>query len=70
MRRAIARLGMGLALSGAAAVLAVVGAGLCLWAAYQYLEAATSPVAAALITGLAALIAAGVAVWAARKLTR
>lgn len=51
-------------------VLVAVGAGLCLWAVYLYLERSTSPEAAALITGLLALIGAGILAWTVRRITR
>ncbi len=51
-------------------VLAAVGSGLCLWAVYLYLERNTSPATAALITGLLALLGAGILAWVVRRITR
>ena len=70
LRRAAARLGMGLALIVLATGLVAVGTGLCLWAAYQYLGEVVGVSLASLLVGLAALVVSGLFLWAARRLTR
>lgn len=70
LRRAVARLGGGLALVGLAAAFAGVGLALCLWALYQGLVPAVGQPLASLITGLACLIAAGAFAWVTRILVR
>lgn len=70
LRRNAARLGWGLGLTGLAVLLAAVGLALCLWALFQFLAQAFGTPGAALITGGAALVAAGVLAWSARGLTR
>lgn len=55
----------------ALAVLAgAVGLGLCLWALFQFLADAVGTPGAALLSGVAALLVAGVLAWLARDLTR
>jgi len=51
-------------------LLAAAGAGLLLWALYQYLGGALSPPSTAFVTGLAALLAAGGVAWLVRRITR
>lgn len=50
-----------------AGLLALAGAALCLWALYQYLAAPLNPAAAALLTGVIALAAAGGVAWIAAR---
>lgn len=69
MRRATARLGLGLGMIVLGLVFAAAGLGLCLWAAYQYLASALGQTTAVLLAGVVALIAAGLFLWLARKLT-
>ena len=69
LRRAAARLGIGLALIVLAGALAAVGAALCLWAVYQYLAVAVGAPLASLLVGLGALLISGLFVWGARRLT-
>jgi ABC-type nitrate/sulfonate/bicarbonate transport system permease component len=64
------RTGMGLALVAAAVLLAVVGLGFCLWAAYQAMSAQMGATAAALLIGVFALLLAGLTAWIAIQITR
>ena len=70
LRRAVMRLGWGLAFIVIAAVLALVAAGFFLWGLYQYLAALLSPAGAAFVVSFAALVfavaAAGLARWRGR----
>ncbi len=67
LRRAVISTGYGLGLIGAIVLLIAVGSGLLLWACYQYLSALIGPAATALVTGIAALILAGVLAWIVRR---
>jgi hypothetical protein len=62
------RLGIGLALVAVAAVVALLGLGCGVWAAYLYFGSWFAPPAAAAFAGLAALGGAGVLLWLARRL--
>ncbi|MFP4561342.1 MAG: hypothetical protein ACLFRB_03170 [Thiohalorhabdus sp.] len=70
LRRGLVRLGGGLALAILAALLAAAAVGLLLWALYLFTAALLDPVAGALVTGLAALAAAGALGWLASRLGR
>ena len=69
LRRSAARLGLGLGMIVLAVAFAAAGLGLCLWAAYQYLATALGQTPAVLLAGVAALVAAGLFLWLARRLT-
>jgi hypothetical protein len=69
LRRAAARLGLGLGMIALAVGLAVFGGILCLWAGYELLAASIGQTLAALVIGVVAIAIAGVLLWAARKLT-
>ena len=64
------RLGIGLALVAVAAVVALLGMGCGVWAAYLYFGSWLAPPAAAGAAGLAALTGAGVLLWLARRFVR
>ena len=64
------RTGAGLACLVVAALLAFVGIGFCLWAAYQGLAASVGPVSAAVVMGVLMLVLAGLMAWTAIRLTR
>lgn len=70
LRRSVARLGQSLALLALCITLSVCGVGLLLWALYQSMVIALGSTLSALITGLAALFAAGVISWIAYLIAR
>jgi len=70
LRQKAISLGIGLALVAVAAVLALIGLGCGVWAAYLFLGNWFAPPAAAGSAGLAALAGAGVLLWLARRLVR
>ena len=70
LRSAVIRTGVGLACLVAAALLAIIGLGFCLWAAYQGLAAQMGPASAALIIGVLMLLLAGLMAWTAIRLSR
>jgi hypothetical protein len=70
LRRSIARLGQSLAMLAVCIILATGGVGLLLWALYQSMVVALGSALSALITGLAALFAAGVISWIAYLIAR
>jgi len=70
LRSGTFRLGLSLALLGAAGTLAVAGVSLIMWALYRYLAIILSPPTATLVTGMVTLLVAGVLVWSARRLSR
>jgi hypothetical protein len=70
LRRSIARLGQSLGLLAVCIILATGGVGLLLWALYQSMVVALGSALSALITGLAALFAAGVISWIAYLIAR
>lgn len=70
LRRAVLRLGHGFALMVVITLLMAAGSGLLLWALYQYLTAAIGPPATALLTGIVALVAAGILAWIVHRIAR
>jgi hypothetical protein len=64
------RLGLSLALLGAAGVLGLGGMGLILRAVYLYFALVLSPPTATLMTGIVTLFVSGGLVWSARRLSR
>lgn len=70
LRRTVMRTGAGLAAVGVAALLLLLGAGFCLWAAYQGLSSQLNPVNAALAIGALMFLLAGLMIWIAIRLTR
>lgn len=70
LRRSVARLGQSLGLLAVCIILATGGMGLLLWALYQSMVVALGSALSALITGLAALFAAGVISWIAYLIAR
>lgn len=70
LRVHVMRTGVGLACLAGAALLAFLGIGFMLWAAYQGLVLQLGAVNAALMIGVVMLILAGVMAWIARRLTR
>lgn len=69
LRRAVVRLGFALLVILLAFSLAAAGAGLCLWAGYEFLLPLLGQALSALIMGLCALAVAGVCLWTAKRLT-
>lgn len=69
LRRTTARLGLGLGMIALAVLFAAAGLGLCLWAAYQYLASELGQTLAVLLAGVVALVAAGLFLWLAKRLT-
>ncbi len=67
LRGAVVNLGWGLAFIAIAALLILASVALFLWGLYQYFAALLSPVAAALIVSLVALVLAVVAGWIAHR---
>ena len=70
LRGTVMRTGIGLACLAVAALLAFVGLGLCLWAAYQGLVAQLGQINAALMIGVLMLLLAGLMAWTAIRLSR
>jgi hypothetical protein len=64
------RLGLSLALLGAAGVLGLSGIGLILRAVYLYFALVLSPPTATLMTGIVTLLVSGGLIWSARRLSR
>ena len=70
LRRTAMRTGMGLVILAAASLLALMGLGFCLWAAYQGLAGQLGPVNAAFLIGILMLLLAGLMAWTAIRLAR
>ena len=70
LRRALLRTGLGLAVLAAAAVLALGGVLLCVWAGYQLLLTLWGPVAAALVIGVFMISTASICIWIVIRLNR
>ena len=70
LRRNAMRTGAGMAILLLAALLAFVGLGFCLWAAFQGLVVQVGPVNAALVVGVLILFFAGLMTWIAIRLVR
>jgi hypothetical protein len=70
VRRGVVRLGMGLALLTAAAVLLVTGFVLLIWSVYLFLRFLFDPPGATLMTGIIAFVLAGGLLWGARRVSR
>jgi hypothetical protein len=70
LRRNAMRTGVGLAILAAASFLALMGLGVCLWAAYQGLAGQLGPVNAAFLIGILMLLLAGLMAWTAIRLAR
>ncbi|MFA9460937.1 hypothetical protein [Thiohalorhabdus methylotrophus] len=60
----------GIALVVVAALLVAAAVALFLWGLYQYSAGMLNPILGTLVTGVASLIAAGVLVWIASRMTR
>ena len=69
-RRATARTGAGLALTVLAALAAALGLALLLWALFRGLAVYWGATGAAVVTGVAALLVAGLLAWIAKRLVR
>lgn len=69
LRRATGRVGLGLGMIALAVGFAAFGGVLCLWAGYEYMAGLFGQTLAAFLIGVIAIAAAGVCLWAARKLT-
>jgi len=61
---------MGVAFIAIAAVIALGGIFMCIWAGYQYMTTMLGPIQAALSAGLLLLIIASVIMWTAIKINR
>ncbi len=70
LRRAVVNLGWGLAFINIAALLVLASTAFFLWGLYQYFSALLSPVAAAFIVSLVALVLAVIAGWIANRQVR
>lgn len=70
MRRNASRLARSVTVSVLSLLLAAAGAGLMLWALYQSMVAALGSGYSAFITGLVALLVAGVISWIAHLIVR
>lgn len=70
LRRQATRLGWGLALIALSCLLATVGFGCWLWGLFEHAAQAYGPANAALLTGTAAVVLAGLVAWLIRRLTR
>jgi hypothetical protein len=70
LRKSVVRTGAGLAFLGLAALLALTGLGLCIWAIYLWLAVSMGPTGAAAITGAMTLCLAGGLTWIAIRLSR
>lgn len=70
LRQATLRTGIGLACLLIAAVVLLVGLGFCLWAGYQWLSMAMSPIAAKGLIGLLMVAMAGGLAWTAIRINR
>lgn len=70
LRRSVDRLGHSLAVTFLSILLATGGAALLMWALYQSMVVALGSALSAFITGLAALLAAGVISWIAHLIAR
>lgn len=64
------RLGLSLAFAVVAALLALAGVVLLIWALYLFLGTLLSPPATALATGVITLTMAGALVWGAKQVSR
>ena len=69
LRQQTARVAGAMVFIALAGLLALGGVGLCLWGLYGHLAAAAGPANAALLTGAAALLAAGAGLWIATRLS-
>lgn len=70
LRASVMRVGVGLGLIATSVMLALAGAGFCLWSAYLYLDAMLGPPRGALATGALTLLVSGGVLWAALRLNR
>lgn len=70
LRKAVLRTGAGFALLIIAALFALAGLGLCMWAVYLWLATSLGPSGAAALTGAMSLILAGVLAWITIRLNR
>ena len=70
LRRSIFRSSAGLVLLASAGILGLAGLGFCLFGVYVGLETPLGSTAAALLTGLAALMLMLVMVWIATRISR
>ena len=70
LRRALLRSSAGLAILGVAAVIALAGILLCLWAGYQYLQTLWGPILTSLAVGIFMLVLSGVLIWIVIRLNR
>lgn len=70
LRRAAGRLGIGVAVGAAGAVLLVIGAGFVIAAVWLALEPRMGAAGASAVTGAAALVMAGAALYAAGRMSR
>jgi len=70
LRKSVMRVGGGIACLAAAVLMAVVGVGLCLWAAYLWLATPLGSAAAAAVIGGVLLCLAGGLTWVAITLSR
>ncbi len=64
------RTGAGFACLGVAALLLLLGLGLCLWAVYLWLALSLGPAGAAVLIGVVSLLLAGGLAWVALRLGR
>lgn len=70
LRQSTLRAGIGLACLLVAAAVLLVGLGFCLWACYQWLSTATSPIAAKALIGLFMVAMSGGLAWTAIRINR
>lgn len=70
LRQATMKTGQALVLLLVATFFLVAGAGLVVWALYQYLLTLTTPAAAAALVGLLAMVSGGGLLWLSRKRSR
>jgi hypothetical protein len=70
LRSGVFRLGLSLALLGAAAILMLAGVALIVRALYLYLVISLSPPTATVVTGVVTLLVSGGLGWSAKRLSR
>ncbi len=70
LRHSVLRTGIGLAGVVVAAVLALVGIGLCLWAVYQYLITLWGSITTAAMVGIFMIMIASILTWIVIRLNR
>lgn len=70
LRRSAMRVGVGLGLFVASAVVGLAGLGFCLWSAYLYFDTMLGTPMAALATGALTFLIAGGLLWTALRLNR